>query len=326
MSFASPLALLALAAVPLTVVGLLLAQRRRVRYAVRYPALDVLAQVVGQVPRWRRHLPAAAFLLAVAALLVGSARPMVRVPVPREEATVMLVLDVSGSMNATDVEPNRLEAARAAASRFVDKLPKGFRIGVVSFSDAADTLVEPTTDRQAVEQALASLHADGATAMGDGLGVALDAIERLDQQPGEAGAGQQPQVRPHPPAVTLLLSDGANTSGSDPQQQAERARRLDVPVFTIALGTPGGILRGPSGQIRPVAPEPVTLARIAATTNARSFQAATSDNLSRVYDGLGSRIGFRTERREVTVAFGALGLVLLSVAGVLRSRWLARLP
>jgi Ca-activated chloride channel family protein len=322
MQFASPLALLALVAVPLTVVALLLAQRRRGRYAVRYPALDVLAQVVGQVPRWRRHLPAAAFLLAVAALLVGSARPMVRVPVPREEATVMLVLDVSGSMNATDVEPNRLEAARAAASRFVDKLPKGFRVGVVSFSDAADTLVQPTTDRVAVEQALASLHADGATAMGDGLGVALDAIERLDQQTGEAGAGQQP----HPPAVTLLLSDGANTSGSDPQQQAERARRLDVPVFTIALGTPGGVLQGPSGQIRPVAPEPVTLARIAATTNARSFQAATSENLSRVYEGLGSRIGFRTERREVTVAFGAVGLALLAVAGVLRSRWVARLP
>src|SRR6266542_3660101 len=253
MSFASPLALLALAAVPLTVVALLLAQRRRVRYAVRYPALDVLAQVVGQVPRWRRHLPAAVFLLAVAALLVGSARPVVRVPVPREEATVMLVLDVSGSMNATDVEPNRLEAARAAAGRFVDKLPAGFRVGVVSFSDAADTLVQPTTDRGAVEQALASLHADGATAMGDGLSVALDAIERLGQQPGEAGASQQAQGQPHPPAVTLLLSDGANTSGSDPQQQAERARRLDVPVFTIALGTPGGVLRGPSGQVQRLA-------------------------------------------------------------------------
>jgi Ca-activated chloride channel homolog len=114
MSFAAPLALLALAAVPLTVVALLVAQRRRVRYAVRYPALDVLARVAGQVPRWRRYLPAALFLLAVATLLVGTARPMARVPVPREEATVMLVLDVSGSMNATDVEPNRLEAARAA--------------------------------------------------------------------------------------------------------------------------------------------------------------------------------------------------------------------
>jgi Ca-activated chloride channel family protein len=321
MSFAAPLALFTLAAVPLTVIALLLAQRRRVRYAVRYPALDVLARVAGSAPRWRRHLPAALFLLAVVALLVGTARPMARVPVPREEATVMLVLDVSGSMNASDVEPNRLEAARAAAMRFVDRLPARLRVGVVSFSDAATTLVQPTTDRVAVEQALAALRADGATAMGDGLEAALDAIEAVDVLPGQAQPGQQ-----HPPAVTLLLSDGANTTGRDPQEQAERARRLDVPVFTIALGTPGGVMRGPAGQARPAAPEPDSLARIAATTNASSFQAATSENLAKVYENLGSRIGFRTEQREVTVAFGAAGLVLLALAGMARARWLARLP
>jgi Ca-activated chloride channel family protein len=195
---------------------------------------------------------------------------------------------------------------------------------VVSFSDT--TLVQPTTDRAAVGQALASLHADGATAMGDGLDVALDAIQAEDQQPGQGGADQAQPGQQHPPAVTLLLSDGANTTSSDPQEQAERARRLDVPVFTIALGTPGGVLRGPGGQVRPVAPEPDSLARIAATTNASSFQAATSENLSKVYENLGSRIGFRTEQREVTVAFGAAGLVLLALAGVMRSRWIARLP
>ena len=324
MSFASPVALLALAVVPLTVVALLLAQRRHGRYAVRFPALDVLAQVAGQVPRWRRYLPAALFLLAVATLLVGAARPMASVPVPREEATVMLVLDTSGSMTATDVEPNRLEAARAAAARFVGKLPARFRIGVVSFSDAADTLVQPTTDRVAVAQALASLHADGATAMGDGLDVALDAIEAQGRQPGQDEAS--PPAAEHPPAVTLLLSDGANTTGSDPQEQAERARRLNVLVFTIALGTPGGVLNSPGGQVRPVAPDPASLARIAATTNARSFEAATSENLSKVYEGLGSRIGFRTEQREVTVAFAAAGLVLLALTLLLRSRWVARLP
>ena len=321
MSFAAPLALYALAAVPLTVVALLLAQRRRVRYAVRYPALDVLARVAGRAPRWRRHLPAALFLLAVATLLVGTARPTAQVPVPREEATVMLVVDASGSMNATDVEPNRLEAARAAAARFVGKLPPRLRVGVVSFSDAATTLVQPTTDRAAVEQALASLHADGATAMGDGLEAALDAIEAVDVQPGQAQPGQH-----HPPAVTLLLSDGANTTGSDPQEQAERARRLAVPVFTIALGTPGGVLHSPGGQVRPATPEPDSLARIAATTNATAFQAATSENLAKVYENLGSRIGFRTEQREVTVAFGAAGLLLLALAGVARARWIARLP
>jgi Ca-activated chloride channel family protein len=246
------------------------------------------------------------------------------VPVPREEATVMLVLDTSGSMSATDVEPNRMEAARAAAGRFVRKLPARFRVGVVSFSSGANTLVQPTTDRAAVEQALASLHADGATAMGDGLGVALDAIEAQDQQPGQDGTS--PPAGQHPPSVTLLLSDGANTTGSDPQEQADRARRLNVPVFTIALGTPGGMLGGPGGQVRPVAPDQESLARIAATTNARSFEAATSENLARVYEGLGSRIGFRTEQRELTVAFAAAGLVLLVLTLLLRSRWIARLP
>jgi Ca-activated chloride channel homolog len=327
MSFAAPNALYALALVPLTILALVLAQRRRVRYAVRYPALDVLAKVAGEVPRWRRYLPATAFLLALAALLVGAAKPTARVPVPRDEATVMLVLDVSGSMDADDVDPNRLEAARAAASRFIDKLPERFQVGLVTFSDAADTLVQPTTDRVAVEQALASLRADGATAIGDGLGAALDAIEALGNPPVQGGA--DPADPPAPrrvPAVTLLLSDGANTSGSDPMEQAERARQLDVPVFTISLGTPGGVLRGPGGQNRSVAPDAETLTRIADITNARSFQAATSENLSAVYDGLGSRIGFRTEVREVTVAFAAAGLFLLALAGILRSRWIARLP
>jgi Ca-activated chloride channel homolog len=330
MSFAAPNALYALALVPLTILALVLAQRRRVRYAVRYPALDVLAKVAGEVPRWRRYLPATLFLLALAALLVGTAKPTARVPVPRDEATVMLVLDVSGSMDADDVEPNRLEAARAAASRFIDKLPKRFQVGLVTFSDAADTLVQPTTDRVAVEQALASLRADGATAIGDGLGAALDAIEALGSPPVQGGADPadpaDPAARRRVPAVTLLLSDGANTSGSDPMEQAERARQLDVPVFTISLGTPGGVLRGPGGQSRSVAPDAETLTRIADITNARSFQAATSENLSAVYDGLGSRIGFRTEVREVTVAFAAAGLFLLALAGILRSRWIARLP
>jgi Ca-activated chloride channel family protein len=326
MSFAAPNALYALALVPLILIALLIAQRRRVRYAVRYPALDVLAKVAGEVPRWRRYLPAAMFLLALAALLLGTAKPTARVPVPRDEATVMLVLDVSGSMDADDVEPNRLEAARAAAMRFVDKLPQRFQVGLVTFSDAADTLVQPTTDRVAVGQALASLRADGATAIGDGLGAALDAIEALGDQPVPGTDPADPTPRRRVPAVTLLLSDGANTSGTDPMEQAERARQLDVPVFTISLGTPGGVLHGPGGQNRSVAPDAETLTRIADITNARSFQAATSDNLAAVYEGLGSRIGFRTEVREVTVAFAAAGLFLLLLAGILRSRWIARLP
>jgi Ca-activated chloride channel family protein len=342
MTFAAPLALLALPLVPLLVLALLLVRRRRIRYAVRYPALDVLAEVAKREHRGR-WVPAALLLLALTALLLGAAKPTARVPVPREEATVMLVVDVSGSMEADDVKPTRLDAAREAAGRFLDKLPAKFQVGLVVFASEAETLVPPTTDRTAVRDALAALRADGSTAMGDGLSNALDAIEAARQAaagsrggagatPDQGGAGNrgtQPGSQA-PPAVTLLLSDGANMAGADPLGQAERARELGVPVYTIALGTADGVLqrRDAFGGLRlqPVPPDPETLARIAETTNARFFQAPTSSNLNQVYESLGSHIGFRTEEREVTVAFAAAALILLAAAGALRARRAARLP
>ena len=350
MTFATPLALLALPLVPLVVLALVLARKRRIRYAIRYPALDVLAGVVERERRGR-WIPAALLVLALTALLLGAARPMARVPVPREEATVMLVIDVSGSMNADDVEPTRLEAAQRAASRFLDRLPAKFQVGLVSFASEAETLVPPTTDRDAVRSALAGLNANGGTAMGDGLARALDVIEAARQQaqggvggpattttnpaaPGSTTTPGSPEAGPAqpavPPAVTLLLSDGANSAGGDPFVQAERARQLKVPVYTIALGTANGVLRQPNAfggtRIQPVPPDPDTLARIAETSNGRFFEAPTSRNLTAVYDSLGSRIGFRFEHREVTVAFTAAGLLLLAAAGALRLRRGARLP
>jgi Ca-activated chloride channel homolog len=349
MTFATPLALLALPLIPLTVLALVLARRRRIRYAIRYPALDVLAGVVERERRGR-WIPAALLVLALTALLLGAAKPMARVPVPRDEATVMLVIDVSGSMNADDVEPTRMEAAQRAASRFLDRLPERFQVGLVIFSSEAETLVPPTTDRDAVRSALDTLNANGGTAMGDGLARALDVVESARQQAGAAapppttsgtggaGPGGSGPGSPDPgtdrtagpPAVTLLLSDGANSAGGDPFVQAERARQLGVPVYTIALGTAGGVLRQPNAfggtRIQPVPPDPDSLARIAETSNGRFFQAPTSQNLSAVYDSLGSRIGFRIEEREVTVAFAAAALLLLAAAGALRARRGARLP
>jgi Ca-activated chloride channel family protein len=350
MTFATPLALLALPLIPLTVLALVMARRRRIRYAIRYPALDVLAGVVERERRGR-WIPAALLVLALTALLLGAARPMARVPVPRDEATVMLVIDVSGSMNADDVDPTRMEAAQRAASRFLDRLPERFQVGLVTFSSEAETLVPPTTDREAVRSALATLTANGGTAMGDGLARALDVIETARREavggPGpttttldpnaqgatptptipDPGTEQQPAV---PPAVTLLLSDGANSAGGDPFVQAERARQLKVPVYTIALGTANGVLRQPNAfggtRIQPVPPDPDSLARIAETSNGRFFEAPTSENLTAVYDSLGSRIGFRLEEREVTVAFTVAGLLLLAAAGALRARRGARLP
>ena len=323
MSFARPLALLGLLLIPLLVVLLVAARRRRARYAVRFPAVDVLAGVVG-TSRWR-YLPAALLLLALTALVAGAARPMARVPVPREQATVMLIVDVSGSMNAEDVGPTRLAAAREAAGRFLDRLPNDVEVGLVTFASQADVLVQPTTDRLAVRQALESLNADGGTAMGDGLEQALAAIQAARRVAGQDGqaAGRAPT------AVTLLLSDGANSVGQDPMIQAERARQLHIPVYTIALGTPNGVLRrpGPLGYtIQPVPPDPETLSRIARTTSGRFFAAPTSQNLNAVYESLGTRIGFRIEQREVTVAFGGAALLLLALAGAVWSLRSARLP
>jgi Ca-activated chloride channel homolog len=344
MTFASPLVLLALPIVPLVVLALWLVRRRPIRYAVRYPALDVLAGVAQQERRGR-WIPAALLLLALTTLLLGAAKPTARVPVPREEAAVMLVVDVSGSMDADDVEPTRLDAAREAAGRFLDKLPARFQVGLVVFASQAETLVEPTTDRAAVRDALASLRADGGTAMGDGLSNALDVIEAARERANGAsgngagrsggsgsnggGSGGTPPANA-PPAVTLLLSDGANSAGGDPFVQAERARELGVPVYTIALGTEDGVLRRPDGfggtRLQPVPPDPDSLSRIAETSNGRFFQAPTSRNLNQVYESLGSRIGFRIEEREITVAFAAAALVLLAAAGALRARRAARLP
>jgi Ca-activated chloride channel homolog len=347
MTFATPLALLALLLIPLVILALVLARRRRIRYAIRYPALDVLARVVERERRGR-WIPAALLVLALTALLLGAARPMARVPVPRDEATVMLVIDVSGSMNADDVEPTRMEAAERAASRFLDRLPERFQVGLVVFSSEAETLVPPTTDREAVRSALGTLNANGGTAMGDGLAKALDLIETARQEAAGGGTGGPPTTvdpgatptpttpdpnapqRAVPPAVTLLLSDGANSAGGDPFIQAERARQLKVPVYTIALGTAGGVLRQPNAfggtRIQPVPPDPDSLARIAETSNGRFFEAPSSDNLTAVYDSLGSHIGFRMEEREVTVAFTAAGLLLLAAAGAMRARRGARLP
>jgi Ca-activated chloride channel homolog len=339
MTFATPLALLALALVPLTLFALVLSGRRHIRYAVRYPALDVLAGVAEREQRGR-WVPAALLLLALTALLLGAARPMARVPVPREQATVLLVVDVSGSMNADDVEPTRLEAAREAAGRFLDRLPDRFQVGLVTFASEAETLVQPTTDRRALHDALDALNADGGTAMGDGLARALDSVEAARRAAGPGAAPTTTAPRPpgssqgggvnRQPAVALLLSDGANSAGGDPLVQADRARQLSVPVYTIALGTADGVLRRPDPfggtRLQPVPPDPDTLARIAETSSGRFFRAPTSDNLNAVYEGLGSRIGFRYEEREISVAFAGAALLLLAAAGALRARRGARLP
>jgi Ca-activated chloride channel homolog len=322
--------------VPVALAAYLLAQRRRSRYTVRFTNLDLLANVVSAKPGWRRHVPPALYLLALAALLVSLARPQALTLVPKEQATVILVMDVSGSMNATDVAPTRLVSSQRAAVTFIEELPEKFRVGIVSFASTAQTLTRPTTDRVAVYEAIDSLHAEGATAMGDGIERALD----VKRPPTPPSSGSTARPSPSPPAqgdadeaplVVLLLSDGANTQGrTQPMEAADDAKALGVPVFTIALGTDRGMVDVPdeTGNLRriPVPPDKLTLQRIAETTGARFYAAPSNDDLKEIYRELGSKIGFVKEKQEITVVFAATGLLFLVAGATMSLTWFSRFP
>ena len=309
MSFAAPIFLLALLALPAGAALHVLAQRRRRRYAVRFPGAPIAALAAPVAPRWRRHLPAALLAAGAAALALALARPEATVAVPVEQASVMLVTDTSRSMTATDVAPDRLSAARGAAEHFLDEAPEELRVGAVAFSDTARVLQPPTTDREQVRAALGSLVADGGTATGDGLASALTALE-------------PDQGNRRPPAAVVLLSDGSQTSGQDAATVAEEAGRLRIPVYTVALGTPDGVV---DGNLR-VPPDPQALAEIAQASGGRAFEASDGDELTAVYERLGSQLGTRDETREITVAFAGAGLLLLGGALVGGIRGFGRLP
>ena len=249
MTFASPELLIALLLVPAAIAAYLFVQRRRNRYVVRFTNVDLLSNLAPRTPSWRRHVPPVLYVAAIAALVIALARPSMMVAVPREEATIVLTMDVSGSMQATDVDPTRLAAAQKAASDFVDQLPDTFRVGLVVFSTDARIAVAPTTDRAAVHQAIDSLAANGGTALGDaivvslqaaGLSVSTDPTASPSPSPSPSAtpspsASADPSASPQPsqpPLVaTVLLFDGANSTGRiQPLDGASAAAALGVPV------------------------------------------------------------------------------------------------
>ncbi len=326
MSFASPF-LLASLLVPLAALaGYLWFERRPPRYVVTYPNVGVLAQVAGRRRPWRRHLVAALLLLALTALCTGLARPKVTIARPSERATVVLVVDVSVSMNATDVKPSRFDAAREAITRFVNQVPRQIRVALVGFSDSPEVITPPTTDRAQLRDGIALLTPGFGTAIGDavarGVELARSATGEVDAAPADAGE--------QAPSAVVLLSDGTQTRGLlTPDDGARRARRAGVPVHTIALGTLGGVViinRDGFPVTVPVPPDRVTLARIAETTGGKTFEVTDADRLSAVYDQLGSLVGRERKPREVTVAFLAVGAALLAAATALAGLWAPRLP
>ena len=355
MSFLAPQLLLGLLLIPVAIGAYVWTQRRRSRYAVRFTNLELLANLAPRRPGWRRHLPPALYLAAIGGLLFALARPTMLVNVPREDATVILGIDVSGSMTAVDVSPTRLAAAKSAATAFLDQLPAGVRVGLVAFSSQPRTLVEPTADRQAVRTAIDGLVAKGGTAMGDALNAMLDVAENVQKADaaantpggaatptpnpsGSANPGAAPTPAPSAGTATtaplvagILLSDGANSTGStDPLDAANRASTLGVPIYTIALGTPDGQVQvqDDRGQLVTVdvPPDRATLANIAEVTGGTAFDAPSSTDLQAVYDHLQSRIGYVPETQEVTSAMAAAALVCVVAGAGLASLWFGRLP
>lgn len=350
MTFSSPELLLALLLVPAALFAYLLIQRRRTRYVVRFTNVALLENLVPRRPAWRRHVPTALYLVAIAALGFALARPSMTIAVPREEATVMLTMDTSRSMLATDVAPDRLTAAKAAASSFIDKLPPGFRVGLVAFSTEARLVVAPTIDRGQLRAALNSLRADGGTALGDAIALSVDAADLAAGTTGHpAAAPSSPSPDPSSPAdpegspgsaadeggaplvATVLLSDGKSSTGQlDPLDAATEAATRGVPVYTIALGTASGTVEvqdnlGRTETIQ-VPPDKATLAAIAKATGARFFEAPTSEDLAAIYEGLGSRVGFTMEQQEVTQWFAAGALLMVLAGAGLAAFWFNRIP
>lgn len=315
MSFLSPGRLWLLLAVGALAIVYVMMQRRRSKYAVRFTNLALLDKVAPTQPGWRRHLPAAAFLAMLGLLVVAFARPTDNVRVPRERATVIVTLDVSASMLATDVEPDRITVAREAAEAFVDKLPAQFNVGLVAFSRAASVIVPPTTDRDVLVRGINSLDTGPGTAIGDGITTALQAIAALDAQ-----AATDP-----PPARIVLLSDGANTAGRSPEVAAAAAAQAQVPVYTIAYGTENGVVEI-NDEVIPVPADAPTLQEVADATGGRAYEAASGEELREVYEDIGSSVGYRLVKQDVTARYVGFGLIVAFAAAAASLLWFSRLP
>jgi len=336
-TFERPLLLLTLLVVPLAAGLYVLAERRRMRYAIRFTNLDVLGSVTGGSYR-RRFVPLALFLLALAALCVGMARPRHTTLVPRDRATVILVIDVSRSMESKDVKPSRIGAATAAVRTFLDRVPDRLQVGLIAFAGDPAVAAPPTTDHELVRKALDTIEwfpSFGGTAIGDALAAAV----KLGQQAVTGTSGSlasvttaAPDTQTHGLVSILFLSDGAQTRGQlEPLAGADLAKAAGISVYTVALGTPNGTLdfggNGPFGGRRvPVPPDPATLSAIAARTGGQFYDAQNAKSLQSAYSKLGSSLGRKPGQSEITYGFLAGAALLLVAAGLLSALWSPRLP
>lgn len=340
MKFIWPMMLWLLLAVPALVILYIVLLRRKRQHALRYANLDLVRQALGGGQRLRRHLPPALFLLGLAAMLVATARPTAVVTLPSQQQTVILAIDVSGSMRATDVEPNRLVAAQNAAKAFVAEQPQATRIGVVAFAASAALVQSPTRNREDIVAAIDRLQLQYGTAIGSGLLVSLATL--FPNAGIELGAWIDGRVEPqtrihefvHPAPVApgsfdeaaiILLTDGQSTTGPDAIEVARLAAQYGVRVYTVGVGTPEGEVISVGGWSARVRLDEEPLKHIAEITDAEYFYAGTAEDLNKVYRTLNARLVLKTEETEISALFAAAGTLIALIAAVLSLLWFHRI-
>ncbi|WP_086785954.1 VWA domain-containing protein [Crossiella equi] len=303
--FTAPWWFLLLLAVVALVAVYLLAQRRRRRYVMRFTNLELLEKVIPKRQNWVRHVPPALLAVALLLLTVALTGPTSEQRVPRNRATVMLVIDVSLSMQATDIKPTRLEAAKKSAKSFTEGLTRGVNLGLISFAGSAVVLVSPTVDRKPVSEAIDTLKLGPATATGDALNAAMATIESFGRL--ITGADGPP------PSRIVLMTDGKKTVGAEPVEVAERAGKAKIPISAIAFGTDYGQIEA-EGRLTPVPADVATMKEIAEISGGDFHRADTAEQLQQVYDTLGEQIGYETKETDASRPWLALGTLSLIVA------------
>ncbi|MBV8032618.1 MAG: VWA domain-containing protein [Betaproteobacteria bacterium] len=344
MTFLWPEALWGLATLPLVVAAYFLVLRRKKKFAVRYASLDLVKEALGSGPGMRRHVPPLLFLLALAVIIVATARPQATVTLPSQHETVILAMDVSGSMRATDVEPSRLVAAQNAAKQFIGEQPENVRIGIVAFAGTATVAQAPTRNKEDLIAAIDRFQLQRATAIGsailvslatlfpkDGIDVATFAYPDAGKKgAGPDGPGRRDAPKPVPPgsyssAVIILLTDGQRTTGPDSIQAARLAADKGVRVYTVGVGTTEGKIVGFEGWSMHVRLDEETLKTIADITRGEYFYAGNAPDLNKIYKTLNSRLVMETKKSEVTALFSAIAAVLALLAAMLSLVWFNRL-
>lgn len=312
--FENPERLWWLLLLPALIIIYLILLRLKGRVALRFTNTGVLGRVVGSQRRWTRHLAVAMSLCSLVALGLAYANPLGTDKEPRERATVVMVIDVSLSMSADDVEPNRLSAAKEAAVTFVEGLPETYNVGIVTLSGSPQRIAPPMVDRGATLRAIEGLQLEEGTALGGAITEALTTVGLAPQ-----GDGEEPA-----PAMIVMLSDGTNTEGAAPASAAAQAKEAEVPVYTIAYGTENGYV-DIDGQRENVAPDTETLADIARVTGGEAVSADDADSLADAYRDIGSTLGWEEVQKPITAqyAFFALGFAVIAALGavMMAARW-----